>query len=85
MRFSLKSSPVPRLFEFDDEIQRGPFDRGLGGFSLCDAISGIYHVRDRAYDTNRKSYMGYRLQQKSMTLNDYRFSLFCRQAIIIRF
>jgi len=45
---------------------------GWGGFWLCDAISRKRCEIELRWQliTNRKSYMGFRLQQKLITLND---------------
>jgi len=80
MQFSLKYSPMPYFFavKFDDEIRRGSsWSRGLklewGGFRIRDAISRKRCEMQLKWEliTNRKSYVGFRLQQKSMTLNDF--------------
>jgi len=65
------------LAALDYEIQGGPLDRGLklewGGFWLRDSISRKRCEIELGWQliTNRKLYMGFRLQQKLMTLTDF--------------
>ena len=81
MQFSLKCSP--RLYLFACQVwlrnsKGGPLigrlNLGWGGFWLRDAISRkrceIGLQARWQLITNRKSYIGFRLQQKLMTLND---------------
>jgi len=76
MQFSLKCSPNSLHAEFDDNNWRRPLDLGLkvgwGGFRFRDAVSRKRCEIELRWQliTNRKSYMGSRLQQKSMISND---------------
>jgi len=57
--------------KFDHKLRRGPLDMKAQFFGLCDAISRKrckIGLRSQLI-TNRKLYMGFQLQQNSMTLN----------------
>ena len=61
--------------KFKNEIRRGPLDRriqtGVGvvfDFAMLHLRRKIEHMLQLF--TNRKSYMGFQLQQKSLTFND---------------
>jgi len=87
MQFSLKCSPRPYLFACQVWLQNSkgvPLIGGLnlewGGFWIRDAISRKWCEIKLRWQLiiNRKSYMGFRLQQKLMTLNVN--SLLCHQS-----
>jgi len=67
--------------KFDDKIRRGTLELGAQsrvGWILTSRSRKLCEIELRwQIITNRKSYMGFRLQQKSMTLNAN--SLLCRQ------
>jgi len=78
MQCSLKCSPVLLLFACPVWWQnlKGPLNLelkvGWKGFRLCDAASRKWCKMELKWQliTNRKSYIGFWLQQKSMTLNE---------------
>ena len=80
MQFSLKCSPMPQLFACQVWLRNSKgvslisgFNLGWGDFWLRDTISRKrceIELRWLLIITNRKSYMGFRLQQKLVTLND---------------
>jgi len=76
----------PLLAKLVDKMRSGFPDLrlklGWGGFRLCEAVSRKRCEIELKWQliTNRKSYVGFRLQRKSMTLNDHEWpwtSIYC--------